>query len=104
MYCCPNCFAHSWLNAHVNEHSGRAAAFQSYPIAEDGRQCAARWSVEHIARQPSHNGVHQHHAANPDAISLWTLLAVWSGRPCSETFQPASLLQRARSRRWHQSN
>jgi hypothetical protein len=27
MYCCPNRFAHSWLKAHVNEHSGRAAAY-----------------------------------------------------------------------------
>lgn len=31
---------------------------------------------------------------------LWTLLAVWYGRPCSETFQPSSLLQKRRSRQW----
>jgi hypothetical protein len=24
MFCCPNCFAHSWLKAHVNEHSDGA--------------------------------------------------------------------------------
>jgi glycosyltransferase involved in cell wall biosynthesis len=32
--------------------------------------------------------------------NLWTLLAVWYGRPCSETFVSSSLLQQARSRRW----
>ena len=32
--------------------------------------------------------------------SLWTLLAVWYGRPSSEAFQPSSLLQQARSKRW----
>jgi glycosyltransferase involved in cell wall biosynthesis len=32
--------------------------------------------------------------------NLWTLLAVWYGRPCSETFQPSSLLLQARSRQW----
>jgi glycosyltransferase involved in cell wall biosynthesis len=32
--------------------------------------------------------------------NLWTLLAVWYRRPCSETFQTASLLEQARSRHW----
>ena len=32
--------------------------------------------------------------------NLWTLLAGWYGRPCSETFLPSSLLQQARSKRW----
>src|ERR1700733_8148118 len=32
--------------------------------------------------------------------NLWTLLTVWYGRPCSETFQPASLLQQPKSRHW----
>ena len=32
--------------------------------------------------------------------NLWTLLAVLYGRSCSETFQPAPLLQQARSRHW----
>jgi hypothetical protein len=35
-----------------------------------------------------------------DWRNLWTLLAFWYGRPCSETFQPSSLLQQARSRQW----
>jgi hypothetical protein len=32
--------------------------------------------------------------------NLWTLLAIWSGRPCSETFLPSSFLRHARSRQW----